>query len=1085
MTPAINISHAVTLPEFAPGPVVFAGPGDVTIAHDTNSRVLGKTFQEGAEPKGFMGGKTFMFTGGDMSNPEIGLETLKAITASGGAIVNGAPVERALGHPTARLAAATHGDNRTIAVVPRSWVGIDIEGMPCPCDPNDREGVEAYLRKELMGSVLRDTTMIIGYSSSMGYKMLDDAFEMKVRVFVWLDKPMMPKHIKYWLRSSGLMQCYFDPLLYNDAQLNYVANPVFVPPLVDPITVDRYWLVRGERDTLSTPPPGWKPPTDTDYTKGANKIVLSPERRAQIQTKPPEIVIRSAKPGELHALTLAVLAEYAKSGASYTELQNLRPAWRETNSKKGNIDYEFTEMVHWAFNAAYPAKVATPKKIPSVTIKEATAATIEALQRREGGVALIRTDLGVGKTEQAIRNVNSHTHSIVWCVPHHVLAKEAQGRLEAAGHDACVWKGAGQPDPNDDERRMCWRYEDLETMQRMGGGLSDLCGGSEHGYCVYHPMGSHETVCGYHCQRADAPVMIFAGTPMTSQFPQRIRRNMKDRGCPVHVVVDEPDPIAMLEPVAVPLFFPEIHNPKLGGKAEAEEAWENMVAIIHRFLAFTGTTLDHDEVEDILHQPRLFNTASLSRYRHLLAAQRVKVHGRKRQTIKYDPDVARHNKALIAWDKTIAALVDVYQHKSAAHFWRDKNGQWHTYYCPRITRPFRIGAATDDYPETTKVDLLDATADPQLLSTWWHNLKLIDTGMVVDGEGVTRTQVWDWSGSYYHLTKEEGGEPATHTLPYHRDIIHLVWHKWREHGGSVGVILYKGLRDIIEQDFPPGVAVAHPGALRGVDEMSDVRCLLVVGRQLPPSTECQRIAGALLPRVSEGAEEYVKGDSAYLMRKPLEGRYAWKMVSTDKNIEQVRAAICDAELDQAEGRARGVRRTADNPVEIIRMTNHPGPRPVDNLVTYSALMSQVTPVSVAVAHGVTPQQLQKKYGRWDLLQKYWNPDAKQSASEWYRGKDIEEELREVAHQAGEPEDITVSVTALDRTGWTLEANELWDWLCKTGRDSFTSKEINRGPRSLRNAAARKVALMQLRLAGVITTFSRRWTLTDAGKTLRK
>ena len=43
----------------------------------------------------------------------------------------------------------------------------------------------------------------------------------------------------------------------------------------------------------------------------------------------------------------------------------------------------------------------------------------------------------------------------------------------------------------------------------------------------------------------------------------------------------------------------------------------------------------------------------------------------------------------------------------------------------------------------------------------------------------------------------------------------------------------------------------------------------------------------------------------------------------DPHAEAVRAASCEAELVQAIGRGRGIRRTAANPLKVILMTNVP------------------------------------------------------------------------------------------------------------------------------------------------------------------
>jgi hypothetical protein len=58
----------------------------------------------------------------------------------------------------------------------------------------------------------------------------------------------------------------------------------------------------------------------------------------------------------------------------------------------------------------------------------------------------------------------------------------------------------------------------------------------------------------------------------------------------------------------------------------------------------------------------------------------------------------------------------------------------------------------------------------------------------------------------------------------------------------------------------------------------------------------------------------------------------------DPLVEAVRHQICEAELTQAIGRTRAIRRTADDPVEIILVTCVPVARRVDALTTWDDLV---------------------------------------------------------------------------------------------------------------------------------------------------
>jgi hypothetical protein len=142
-------------------------------------------------------------------------------------------------------------------------------------------------------------------------------------------------------------------------------------------------------------------------------------------------------------------------------------------------------------------------------------------------------------------------------------------------------------------------------------------------------------------------------------------------------------------------------------------------------------------------------------------------------------------------------------------------------------------------------------------------------------------------------------------------------------GPDVLVILPKDLEAALAPTWPTNVGTLHFGALRGQDRFKGVACLAVVSRPLPRPEDMEDMAevifakdvsrplgGQFYPRVSLG-RILADGSTvkAEVYRHP------------DTRVEAVRAAHCEAELMQAIGRGRGLRRGPGNPLDVFLLTD--------------------------------------------------------------------------------------------------------------------------------------------------------------------
>ena len=159
------------------------------------------------------------------------------------------------------------------------------------------------------------------------------------------------------------------------------------------------------------------------------------------------------------------------------------------------------------------------------------------------------------------------------------------------------------------------------------------------------------------------------------------------------------------------------------------------------------------------------------------------------------------------------------------------------------------------------------------------------------------------------------------------------------------------------QGLIPGAwDVANFGALRGVDSFRSVSAAIVVSRQLPPPAEVERMTSIIFASdVQTVLDWYPIRPGARLMSDGT-GRAAEFECHPDERVEAIRWLICEAEVQQAIGRVRGVRRTADDPVLVIVLNGVDlGQTPIHQLISWEDLLELCGPVSQMAVCGIVPK----------------------------------------------------------------------------------------------------------------------------------
>ncbi|MBI0538960.1 hypothetical protein D9599_25740 [Roseomonas sp. KE2513] len=137
----------------------------------------------------------------------------------------------------------------------------------------------------------------------------------------------------------------------------------------------------------------------------------------------------------------------------------------------------------------------------------------------------------------------------------------------------------------------------------------------------------------------------------------------------------------------------------------------------------------------------------------------------------------------------------------------------------------------------------------------------------------------------------------------------------------------------------PGVETAHFNDVAGKDGWKNVRHLFVIGRPRPRSDQVRALAAALTGEPVQVAESHKETRGVRM----VDGKSGTAEVRAYANpaAEAVSAAITDAEVIQAVGRARGINRTEANPVRVWIMADVVTPLVVDELLDWRDIAPSV------------------------------------------------------------------------------------------------------------------------------------------------
>ena len=850
--------------------------------------------------------------------------------------------------PQRRLLVAQEGDEATLRDAPKRQLLLDLDVKPDEFPPPDwpmtsHYAAEVWERVGVLVPELRGAEAWWSFTASAGVKP-----GVRMRFAVWMAEPRSCEELRTWCKElkERVGFALFDPAIYTANQPSYCAPPLFTQGMVDPIT-QRSGVLPGS-------PCGPLPaPTRHDVRMKPTGVVLQgePIPLGDAPLLPPraEDWLRTLAPGNFRAPIKAAVSLSARDGC---DPQAVVSRILEAVDARGGGDRfaywerELPRMVKWVWDqeAARRAKElaqAVPHpgcETAAVPLGEAERLLGEAARdwaRRALECAtqlhnpatlpftapprvLVNVTVGVGKTRAAVeaiarllRDRGGGLSKVAYLVPTHRLGDELVDRFSEAGVLARLWRGASSSDA--DGTPMCDEPAVLEEAKKAGVDQSTACG-----RCPA------KKVCRYQAQ-AKQPAQVWIGVhEFLFRTPPKVFSDAQA------LVVDESFWAAGVQQKRV--TFEQLRGDLLPLKGDpAVQLGDLRAELLDRLQeAPEGAPIDKARTAGWSIQGASMDTAHDLEWRRAPKADSLPPAGGSadalREALAGIAKAGRFSSAIPKLWKLLQEVAETPADERKSGF-VDRRGEG-----VEVRYRREVAKAWQGLPML----LLDGSAERSLVEALLGPVELVEVRAELP-QAVHITQVWDeaMARNALHRKPQEGGEGRdVWRAGNRRDLVALLKvEAERQPAGArrVEAILQKGPKELLvaesgEELERLKVGLRHFNALRGLDGLRDTPTLVVIGRPMPPPRDVEATAEVLFGRrrTTSGG-----GRTTRLVtltpRDGGRGEAVEVPCHTDPGAEAVRRAICDAELAQAVGRARCVRRTEATPLRIVLVTNHPVP----------------------------------------------------------------------------------------------------------------------------------------------------------------
>lgn len=543
-----------------------------------------------------------------------------------------------------------------------------------------------------------------------------------------------------------------------------------------------------------------------------------------------------------------------------------------------------------------------------------------------GPVVALEAPTGLGKTKLVLDQAKvavADGRRVAIAVGTHVLADELVERLRAEGISAQAYRGLAAVDPLAPDFPMCRRADDAGRLRAGGGDIKLLCAVCEH-----------KEICGYRRQMSSR-----AGTEVWV-IPHNLLGHARPRHTigPIDVLIVDENPIfALLQ--GFDNNVPSLSIVELEYRlSQHGRPWVRRRLARLLGAAQIGTKLKNLGRMQLMTAPRhmfwkgLPNTViegamqglSLELSNGLGSHLAKEIRREKRELPKNDIRQALKNAAYnerLLLEATAYKLLENGGHGlRVVEVIRDGVPE------RRLEVRKKLAIAKDWRVPTL---LLDATPNWDVYRQFWPIDQIEVAGAAVNHMNVRQVT---WSASKAKLSD---GPHAVANLAKLRRYIEA-----RAAGYSrVLVVAQKAVKEaLVALGLPAHVETAHFKAIRGLDRWKDVDLLIVVGRTEAPPQAVELRAEVIFQEdinaLPEGAYYPRRAVGLTVAGSEAQAPSVQASYHPDERVEAVRWLINEAELIQAIGRGRGLRRTEATPLHVDIINTVPLPLRVDEVLTW-------------------------------------------------------------------------------------------------------------------------------------------------------
>ena len=851
---------------------------------------------------------------------------------------------------------------------PRHWLLIDIDDIELPDWANpvsDPERIIIFLINK-MPDCFHGVACHWQMSSSAGVK---PATQARAHLWFWLDRPLGQGELKAW---GAEFDVKIDAAVFRTVQPLYVARPIFIGGN-DPLP-RRSGLLTGDYDVVVVPD------IDLNVATKSCPSGVAYELNAAVGFENKLALLGDGDGLEgFHLPITSAIASYVSEHGADFDTEALKDDLRQRidaapkNPGRGakiehyKSDYYLDPSIQGAF-----VRFGAPKMVPPLyqapegglseardklsaamgiwqeeaigylgKIKDRVARQKKAGQtsaRQRELIALfdpeppmpihgIEAGTGIGKSHE-MRNILRELiwllprgHCIFVAIPNHRLSEEMADAFAAFGVSAVVYRGLSADDPEEPGAQMCRIAPDAEALRRGGGKLSKLCDGCPHA-----------GVCGWQRQlRGEAQVWIGAHNLL-----------FHPRGDPIppidYLVVDE-------SPIAAGLRG--FSGSDILSVSEAElrhraEDGDKLLGLMRNRLAEVIETGSIAVPLTAGSFPMLTGLDVTGMPKKVYGEmEKVQVHGSMTgKERKAAIEISKRNQRLLVEADIWKKLGVVIGEEAIPGLRIEEQSNPDGILEPRLRLRQRRDVHSDFLKPTL---LLDATPQWEAYQKFWNITHITKIEAAMDNVTI-RQIIWSASGAKLLKDTKTSKNNCGRVLNYIES---------RAAGFQrVLVLCQMGLEERLREQLPENVQISHFNAVRGLDLWKEVDCLILVGRTQPPPADAEMQAEVIFGEVPDslGNAYYLKKDAGLTVTGDTKGNCVQMEYHPDNNSEIIRWLICEAELIQCVGRARGVNRTTETPLQIDIIGTVPLPFMVKKVMNWGE--AKPDPYDIMAGRGV-------------------------------------------------------------------------------------------------------------------------------------